>query len=113
MGFYIFAELVLLLEIAFMRCSSRPLRAKEIRDGHRFAAAVAIVFVIILPVAAAPPPAEAQIAPRPPPTPPATPSPPHINYDLSAGVDVTDKRSHFFATPGCRATPGVSLAPGQ
>jgi hypothetical protein len=49
---HFFAEPVLLLEIAFMRCSLRPLRAREIRAGRRFAGAVAIVFGIILPVAA-------------------------------------------------------------
>jgi len=108
--FYISAERVLLLEIAFMRCSSRPLRAKEIRAGHGFAAAVAIVFGIILPVAAAPPPAQAQIAPRPPPTPPATPSPANINSDLSAGAAVTNLGSNFLERLGNQASYGFSRA---
>jgi len=93
-----------------MRCSSRPLRAKEIRAGHGFAAAVAIVFGIILPVAAAPPPAQAQIAPRPPPTPPATPSPADINSDLSAGAAVTNLGSNFLERLGDQASYGFSRA---
>ena len=93
-----------------MRCSSRPLRAKEIRAGHGFAAAVAIVFGIILPVAAAPPPAQAQIAPRPPPTPPATPSPADINSDLSAGAAVTNLGSNFLERLGNQASYGFSRA---
>ena len=93
-----------------MRCSSRPLRAKEIRAGHGFAAAVAIVFGIILPVAAAPPPAQAQIAPRPPPTPPATPSPANINSDLSAGAAVTNLGSNFLERLGNQASYGFSRA---
>ena len=93
-----------------MRCSSRPLRAKGIRAGHGFAAAVAIVFGIILPVAAAPPPAQAQIAPRPPPTPPATPSPADINSDLSAGAAVTNLGSNFLERLGNQASYGFSRA---
>ena len=93
-----------------MRCSSRLLRAKEIRAGHGFAAAVAIVFAIILPVAAAPPPTQAQIAPRPPPTPPATPSPADINSDLSAGAAVTNLGSNFLERLGNQASYGFSRA---
>src|SRR5258708_33451264 len=93
-----------------MRCSSRPLRAKEIRAGHRFAGAVAIVFGIILPVAAAPPPAQAQNAPRPPPTPPPTPSPTDINSDLSAGAAVTNLGSNFLERLGNQASYGFSRA---
>src|SRR5882724_12825563 len=93
-----------------MRCSSRPLRAKEIRAGRRFAAAVAIVFSIVLPVAAAPPPAQAQIAPRPPPTPPPTPSPTDINSDLSAGAAVTTLGSNFLERLGNQASYGFSRA---
>jgi len=104
--FYIFAELVLLLEIAFMRCSSRPLRAREIRAGERFAGAVAIVFGIIL--AAAPPPAQAQIAPRPPPTPQPTPSPSDINSNLSLGAAVTNLGSNFLERLGNEASYGFS-----
>ena len=93
-----------------MRCSSRPLRAKGIRAGHGFAAAIAIVFGVILPVAAAPPPAQAQIAPRPPPTPPATPSPANINSDLSAGAAVTNLGSNFLERLGNQASYGFSRA---
>ena len=92
-----------------MRCSSRPLRAKEIRAGHGFAGAVAIVFGIILPVAAGPPPAHAQNAPRPPPTPP-TPSPTDINSDLSAGAAATNLGSNFLERLGNQASYGFSRA---
>ena len=93
-----------------MRCSSRPLRLKEIRAGGRFAGAVAIVFGIIL--AAAPPPAQAQIAPRPPPTPPPTPlptpSPSDINSNLSLGAAVTNLGSNFLERLGNEASYGFS-----
>ena len=107
MGFlHFFAELVLLLEIAFMRCSLRPLRAREIRAGRRFAVAVAIVFGIILPVAA-----QAQSAPRPPtPPPPPTPSPTDINSDLSAGAAVTNLGSNFLERLGDQASYGFGRA---
>src|SRR5258707_15858970 len=94
-----------------MRCSSRPLRAKEIRAGHRFAGAVAIVFGIVLPVAAAPPPAQAQIAPRPPPTPPPTPSPADINSNLSARAAGATPRINFLERPGYPDSSGISRSP--
>jgi len=93
-----------------MRCSSRPLRLKEIRAGGRFAGALPIVFGIIL--AAAPPPAQAQIAPRPPPTPPPTPlptpSPSDINSNLSLGAAVTNLGSNFLERLGNEASYGFS-----
>src|SRR5258707_5340107 len=93
-----------------MRCSSRPLRAKEIRAGHRFAGALAVVWAFTLPVAAAPPPAQAQNAPRPPPTPPPTPSPTDINSDMSAGATVTNLGSNFLERLGNQASYGFGRA---
>jgi uncharacterized protein with beta-barrel porin domain len=107
-GFCIFVELALLLEIAFMCCSSRPSRAKETGTGRSLARAVATAFVLVLAVAAASPPAEAQIAPRPAPTP--TPTPTIINSDISAGAAVTNLGSSFLERLGNQATNGFGAA---
>jgi uncharacterized protein with beta-barrel porin domain len=103
-----FVELALLLEMAFMCCSSRPSRARETGTGHSLARAVAAAFVLVLALGAASPPAQAQVAPVPAPIP--TPTPGDIASDRSAGATVTNLGSSFLERLGNQATGGFGSA---
>lgn len=87
-----------------MRCSSRPLRAKETRTGRRLVQIVAVGFILTVAVASA---ARAQlIAPPPLPTPALT----DVNSDASAGAAVTNLGSNFLERLGNQATYGFGNA---
>jgi uncharacterized protein with beta-barrel porin domain len=90
--------------MAFMCCSSWPLRAKETRIGRRFARATAIVFGLILTAAAASSSVQAQgtLPPSPP-----SPRPAFVNFDLSAGTTVTNLGSSFLERLGNQASFGA------
>src|ERR1019366_74693 len=99
--------------MTFMRCSSRPSRARETGAGHRLASAIAIIFVLV--VVAASSSAKAQTptpAPTPTPSPSPTPSPTptFINSDMSAGAAVTNLGSNFLERLGNQATNGFGGA---
>jgi uncharacterized protein with beta-barrel porin domain len=103
------------LEMAFMCCSSRLSRAKEIGTCRRLEVAVAIAFALT--VAAAPSSVQAQtptVAPTGAPigalAPTPTPTPTVINSDLSAGAAVTNLGSNFLERLGNQATNGFGAA---
>jgi uncharacterized protein with beta-barrel porin domain len=106
-----FVEPALLLGIAFMRCASRPSRAREIGSGRRPARAAGVAFALILAVAAASPPAKAaEIASARIPNPAPTPTPSQINSDIAAGAAVIDLGSNFLERLGSQATHGFGTA---
>jgi hypothetical protein len=113
--FCFFIELALFLGMAFMRCSSRPSRARQTGAGGRLTRAVAVIFVFMVGVAAASPPARAQVALIPTPArtpipPPPTPSRTDIDSDRSAGAAVANLGSNFLERLGGQATHGFGSA---
>jgi uncharacterized protein with beta-barrel porin domain len=102
-----------------MRCSTRPLRARQTAVGRRFVQAAAIAFVLAVAVASLSTSARAQGAFVPPPPPPAptptptptpSPTPTSINSDISAGAAVTNLGSNFLERLGNQATNGFGRA---
>jgi uncharacterized protein with beta-barrel porin domain len=100
-----------------MRCSRRPLRARQTAVGRGFVRAVAITFLLAVAVASLSTPARAQGAFVPPPPPPApaptptpSPVPTVINSDISAGAAVTNLGSNFLERLGNQATNGFGRA---
>jgi uncharacterized protein with beta-barrel porin domain len=91
--------------MAFMCCSSRPSRAKQIGSGRRLVRSIAIVLVLILAVAGA---SSAQAQTLPTPTP--NPTPTAINSGLSAGSALTNLGSNFLERLGNQATHGFGSA---
>jgi uncharacterized protein with beta-barrel porin domain len=89
-----------------MRCSTRPLRAKQTGAGGSLARAVALVFALA--VAAASSSAQAQTNLGPYPFPILTPG--SINSDISAGSTVTNLGSSFLERLGDQATYGFGSA---
>src|ERR1019366_10131454 len=102
---HFFVELARRLGMTFMRCSSRPSRAREIGAGRRLASAVAIAFALAVMAAT---PTQAQITLVPAPTP--TPSRTDIDYNMSAGAAVTNLGSNFLERLGNQATYGFGGA---
>src|ERR1035437_1129866 len=117
MGIWQFlVELALLLGMTFMRCSSRPSRARETGAGRRLASAVAIIFVLV--VVAASSSAQAQTptptpTPTPSPSPTPSPTPTSINSDMSAGAAVTNLGSNFLERLWKPGAPGIGGALGD
>jgi uncharacterized protein with beta-barrel porin domain len=105
--------------MALMRCSPRPLRARQTVVGRRFVRAIAIAFVLAVAVASLSTSARAQgafVPPPPPPAPTPTPTPPPsltptvINSDISAGAAVSNLGSNFLERLGNQAANGFGRA---
>jgi uncharacterized protein with beta-barrel porin domain len=109
MGILAFVELALLLGLAFMRCSSRPLRARQIgsktEKGRSYVRAVALACGVA--AALTSPSASAAVAPI-----VAAPFPARtdVNSDMSAGTAVTNLGSNFLERLGNQATYGFGTA---